>query len=90
MAKKLIDEADSFIVITQAKESTSETKNEQTEDDPSNAKDEVTHKAYTLVTPKDSVAMLEYLFKRLPDIPRAVIELREAEMKDAGVWVPKE
>ena len=93
IAKKLIDEADSFIVVTRLKKPADKViQDEQIEDEdsPKGAKGKVKHKAYTLVSPNDSVEMLEYLFSRLPEIPKAVIELRKDEMKERGIWVPKE
>ena len=94
IAKKLIDEADSFIVVTRLKKPAGKAsiQDEQIEDEdsPRGAKVKVKHKAYTLVSPNDSVEMLEYLFGRLPEIPKAVIELRKDEMKERGIWVPRE
>ena len=86
-AKALIDEADNFMLVTGI-----EKVDEDVADSFDDAKSErgANFKAYLLASPERSVEMIEYLFKRFPDIPEAVIELRGEEMKEKKIWVPEE
>ena len=86
-AKALIDEADSFMLVTGI-----EKVDEDVADGFADAKSEqrANFKAYLLASPERIEEMIEYLFKRFPDIPDAVIELRGDEMKEKKIWVPEE
>lgn len=88
-AKALIDEADSFIVVTRI-ESEEQVDEEVDEEVSGKKKPEAKYKAYLLADPNHGVEMIEYLFDRFPKIPKAVIEMRSEEMKAKKIWVPPE
>ena len=88
IAMSLIDEADSFILVTRIV--SDEVVDESVDGESEDEGQEVKYKAYLMAHPNHSVEMIEYLFDRFPKIPKAVIELRGEEMKEKKIWVPEE